>query len=433
MFRTIFRIDGCVMIVVGLLLWGWPDRFSPPPGVPIGGMALYVSRGSAAEVVKLLDGSTAVIVYQVNEKTVFLGMALIALGVASLAFAYSMRADFHRKAALYFIGGHLFLGFTVWTLMTGWSTFAGFLVFDLVIWPVPVLLYGLLPYRSGEAWRYRVASPTKREIHEAAGQEERNRLAQDLHDSVKQQIFSIQTNLATAEARWDDDAAGARAAIEHARKAARDASAEMSALLDRLRRDPIEGVGLVEALRRQCEALGFQTGATVSTAFGDFPEASLPSGAMTPVFRIAQEALANIARHARASHVALRLERDIERNALFLEIRDDGCGFDAQSSSTGMGMRNMRLRAEEIGADWDVQSKDGEGTVIRLWLPLFDVKKERLEYHNLRGIAVLISTIAAAGLMVFWEGSAPFLLPFLAVGGVLSAFHLFALRRLRTA
>jgi signal transduction histidine kinase len=192
MFRTIFRIDGCVMIVVGLLLWGWPHRFEPPPGIPTGRMALYITRDYAAQLVKLLDASTGVMILQANERTVFLGMLLIALGVASLAFVYSMRTDLHRKAALYFIAGHLFLGFTVWTMMTGWATFAGFLVFDLVIWPVPVLLYGLLPYRSAEAWRYRVASPTKREIHEAAGQEERNRLAQDLHDSVKQQIFSVQ-------------------------------------------------------------------------------------------------------------------------------------------------------------------------------------------------------------------------------------------------
>src|SRR4249919_2896641 len=104
---------------------------------------------------------------------------------------------------------------------------------------------------------------TKREeqIREVAGQEERNRLAQDLHDSVKQQIYSIHTNLAAAQVRWDTDHTGAREAVDHARTSARDAMAEMIAMLDRLRQDPIESVGLVEALRRQTEALGFQSGA----------------------------------------------------------------------------------------------------------------------------------------------------------------------------
>jgi signal transduction histidine kinase len=432
MFRRLFLIDGYVMTVVGLLLCGWPALFAAPPMTPPGFKGVTVI-GNIPPDLELLDGSIPVMVYPAaNEMTIFLGVSLIALGVALLAVGYSMGSTLQRKAALYAIAGHLFLGFAVWTLARIWSVFAGFVVFDLMVWPIPALLYCLLPYRSVEALRTREESLTEQEIREAAGQEERNRLAQDLHDSVKQQIYSVQTNLATAEARWDDDVAGAWAAIEHARKAARDAMTEMSALLDRLRRDPIEGVGLIEALRRQCEALGFQTGATVSTAFGDLQVAHLPAGAMTPVFRIAQEALANIARHARATHVALRLETDTERNALFLEIRDDGCGFDAQSSSAGMGLRNMRLRAEEIGAELDLQSKNGEGTVTRLWLPLIDVKRERIKYHNVRILAALLPAIAATGLMMFWQGSAPFLFPFVAAGGVLAAFHLFALRRLKS-
>jgi signal transduction histidine kinase len=435
MFRRIFLINGYVMIVVGLLLCGWPLLFAAPPTTPPGFKGVTITDVPGASDRLLPDPSAPVVVYHANERTIFLGVSLIALGVASLAFGYSTGATLQRKAALYFLAGHLFLAFTVWTLATIWSAFAGFVVFDLLVWPIPALLYGLLPYRSVEASRTREAFSTEQEIRETAGQEERNRLAQDLHDSVKQQIYSVQTNLATAEARWDDDAAGARAAIEHARQSARDAMAEMSALLDRLRRDPIESVGLVEALRRQCEALGFQTGAAVTTAFGDLPPAScLPSGAMTPVFRIVQESLANIARHARAKHVALQLDTNTERNALFLEIRDDGCGFDTPSSSSaGMGLRNMRLRAEEVGAELDIQSKDGEGTVTRLWLPLIDGKRERIEHHNLRLLAALIPAIAAAGLMIFWQGSAPFLFPFVAAGGALAAFHLFALRKLKSA
>jgi two-component system NarL family sensor kinase len=127
---------------------------------------------------------------------------------------------------------------------------------------------------------------------------------------------------------------------------------------------------LVEALRRQCETLGFHTGATVSTSFGDLTEVRVPSDSLATVFLIAQDSLSNIGRHSRARHVALRLDRDTERNALFLEIRDDGCGFDPQATSSGTGLRNMCLGADDIGAEWELQSRTGEGTVVRLWLPL---------------------------------------------------------------
>jgi signal transduction histidine kinase len=357
-------------------------------------------------------------------------VTLIGLGVASLAVGYSRNSTLQRIAAVCFLAGHLLLGFAVWALMPVGATFAGFIVFDLLIWPVPAFFYGIFTYESARISRQ--ASTTEQEIREAAGQEERNRLAQDLHDSVKQQIFSVQTDLATAEARWDDDTAGARAAIERARKTARDAMSEMSALLDRLRRDPIESAGLVEALRRQCEALGFQTGATVSTAFGDLPVADIPTTAMTPVFRIAQESLANIARHARAKHVALQLNTNVERNSLFLEIRDDGRGFDTESAAAGMGLRNMRLRAQEIGAELDIRSKAGEGTITRLWLPLIDVKQERTKHHIVRLLAVLIPAIVAAGLMRRWDTAAPFLFPFVVVGAAFAAFHLIALKRVQS-
>jgi signal transduction histidine kinase len=315
-----------------------------------------------------------------------------------------------------------------------WGSGIGFILLDLLVWPIPAFLYALMPYLPAGTWRAAETPSKQREIREAAGQEERNRLAQDLHDSVKQQIYSIQTNLATAEARWDHDTAGARGAIEHARSAARDAMIEMSALLDRLRRDPIESVGLVEALRRQCEALGFQTGAKVSTTFGNLPAPPcIPSGAMTSVFRIAQEALANIARHARAKHVALQLDTNGEKNALFLEIRDDGCGFAGESPSAGMGLRSMRRRAEEIDAELEIQSEDSKGSVVRLWLPLIDLKQERTKRHALRLAAALIPAIAAAGLVVLWEGSAPYLLPFVVICGGLAAFHLCALGRLKSA
>src|SRR5687767_10856625 len=116
MFRRIFLIDGYAMIVVGLLLCGWPALFAAPPTTSPGLKGVTVI-GNIQPDLELLDGSTPLMVYPAaNETTIFLGVSLIALGVVSLAAGYSMGPTLQRRAALYFLAGHLFLGFAVWTL-----------------------------------------------------------------------------------------------------------------------------------------------------------------------------------------------------------------------------------------------------------------------------------------------------------------------------
>ena len=131
-----------------------------------------------AELERLVDSSIPVMIHRPNEEAVVLGGlfagALIALGIASLAIGSSSDRTYQRKLAHYFLVGHLLLGFTVWVLTTIWSTLAGFIILDLLIWPVPVLVYRLLSYRSGVASRTGALSSTEQEIREAAGQEERN-------------------------------------------------------------------------------------------------------------------------------------------------------------------------------------------------------------------------------------------------------------------
>ncbi|HEY7832277.1 MAG TPA: sensor histidine kinase, partial [Ktedonobacterales bacterium] len=210
-----------------------------------------------------------------------------------------------------------------------------------------------------------------RQTREAAAREERNRLARELHDSIKQQLFSISVSAAAARERLAgatgsaDGAAGANNALEDVRRGAREAQVEMEALLQQLRPAPLENVGLVEALRTQCEALGYRTGAVVSFVPGMLPDDSrLAPGTPEAVFRIAQEALANIARHARAGHVWLSLsEADGD---LALEVRDDGQGFDPETAAAGMGLANMRQRAAALGGSIQVESLPGAGTTLRV-------------------------------------------------------------------
>jgi signal transduction histidine kinase len=208
----------------------------------------------------------------------------------------------------------------------------------------------------------------EQKIREAAGLEERHRLARDLHDSIKQQVFVIQTAAATAQARFDDDRDGARSALEEIRAAGREAMAEMETMLDQLRSAALENTGLVEALKRHCEALGFRTGAEVSFEVGALPPSeSFAPGAHQAILRVAQEALANVGRHARARHVWVRLGADSQ--AIALAVRDDGVGYEAARPGAGMGLESMRARAGEFGGTLSVSTSVGHGTTIRLELP----------------------------------------------------------------
>src|SRR5262245_46703436 len=211
------------------------------------------------------------------------------------------------------------------------------------------------------------------QIQEAAAQQERNRLARELHDSIKQQLFSINVSAATVQARWENDEAGARAALEAVRGSVREAMAEMEAMLHNLRPAPLETVGLVEAVRQQCEALQYRTGAQVTAEIGELPaNQELPAGAQDAFFRIVQEALANVARHARATNVRVRLYRQTrgDEDGLWLKIEDDGSGFDVGTAAAGMGLANIRSRVLEIGGSLQLESREGEGTSLTVHLPL---------------------------------------------------------------
>ncbi|MEZ4737202.1 MAG: Clp protease N-terminal domain-containing protein [Caldilineaceae bacterium] len=161
-----------------------------------------------------------------------------------------------------------------------------------------------------------------RDNREEVIQAERNRLARDLHDSVKQQLFSISISAAAVRERLENDPAGAVAALADVQQSAQAAMVEIDALLHQLSPAPLATIGLIEALREQCEALGYRTGAAVTTTFGTLPPTDrLPTGTQEAIFRMAQEALSNVARHARANEVQVQLELVADENLLRLEVQ----------------------------------------------------------------------------------------------------------------
>jgi signal transduction histidine kinase len=143
---------------------------------------------------------------------------------------------------------------------------------------------------------------------------------------------------------------------------------EMEAMLDQLRAAPLDNAGLVAALRKQCEALGFRTGAVVTFTADALPsDDALGPGARPAVLRVAQEALANVARHGRAGHVTVTLGSI--NDDLRLTVTDDGAGFDRGSASAGMGLRNMQSRAADVDGRLAITSPPGQGTTVSLSIP----------------------------------------------------------------
>ncbi|MCP4362590.1 MAG: sensor histidine kinase [Chloroflexi bacterium] len=263
------------------------------------------------------------------------------------------------------------------------------------LWPLPPFnirkqgtLAGIFSQISVLAERERpLTEYRERQLHQAsetAAQSERNRLARDLHDSIKQQLFSIQISAAAAQARWQQDEVGTQTALADVRASSKAALVEMNALLQQLSPAPLEQVGLVDALQEQALALEYRTGAAVQVNIGQLPEEErFPVGSQEAIFRMTQEAFSNIARHARAQQVILQL--DTERSAdsavsdaLVLEIKDNGQGFEITAVTNGMGLQNIRQRAAALDGNLSVKSTPGEGTNLHIAIPLeeFILQKE---------------------------------------------------------
>ncbi len=160
----------------------------------------------------------------------------------------------------------------------------------------------------------------------------------------------------------------AREALDQIRSSAREAMIEMEVMLDQLRAEPLENTGLVAALKKLCESIGFRTGAQVDFKLGEVPPTGLSApGAAEATLRVAQEALANVARHARAAHVTVSLHSAEGR--MELTVQDDGAGFDPNQDSRGMGTANMRTRAEELGGRLELISSPEAGTTVKFSIP----------------------------------------------------------------
>lgn len=197
---------------------------------------------------------------------------------------------------------------------------------------------------------------------------EREHLARELHDAMTQRLFSLRL---LAQAAADDlhrDPHAAEAALAQVSEQAGEILAELRGLIGGLGPARLETDGLATTLRRHAELVGraHQLEVHVDAALGAEPEPH----ARSELFRIAQEALHNIVRHARARRVQVVVRDD--GRVLRLEVDDDGVGFDPgdrRVRATRLGLTSMRHRARAVGGALRVESAPGRGTRVRLEVP----------------------------------------------------------------
>jgi signal transduction histidine kinase len=204
-----------------------------------------------------------------------------------------------------------------------------------------------------------------RQARQAAVMEERNRLARELHDSVVQMLYSM--NLYSKASKLALSGGKTDIIEENLDKLAdltRDAMSDMRQLVFELRPVVLEEEGLVNALDARVKALGARWG--IKTEFQVEGEIELDPAVELELYRIAQEALNNVVKHARASHVHIELKNQVGQYSLM--IRDDGIGFDPvfAAQGGGLGLRNIRDRAKVIGGKFALETSPGQGTVVKV-------------------------------------------------------------------
>ncbi len=201
---------------------------------------------------------------------------------------------------------------------------------------------------------------------ELAALEERNRLARDLHDSVKQHLVAVALQIGAAHALLADDQTAVAASLTEAGNLTHLAQRELGAIIFELQPVSLSQRGLAEALRLYVDGWSRQSG--IKTALKITGERPLPPEVESALFRFAQEALSNIVRHSEADMVQITL--DYGGDMLRFTIQDNGRGFDpAMAQPGGFGLTNMQQRINELGGEMELNTAPGQGTKLMACLP----------------------------------------------------------------
>jgi signal transduction histidine kinase len=231
-----------------------------------------------------------------------------------------------------------------------------------------------------EAYEQQAAATARLQRYAAALEEltisrERNRMARELHDTLAHSLSALAVQLEAVRSLWSVDPGAAQDMLERADETARRGLKEARRALQDLRASPLHERGLPLALRDLAEMAAERTGAALELHIPERWGENVPPAVEQGVYRIAQEALENVVRHAGARTLVVRLEQNEARLALTVE--DDGQGIDLEDVQPGtgdtrsrLGLRGMRERAGLIGGQIEIVGQAEQGTRIELTVPL---------------------------------------------------------------
>jgi two-component system sensor histidine kinase UhpB len=208
----------------------------------------------------------------------------------------------------------------------------------------------------------------------AVQESERLALARELHDELGQGCTAVRAETAYIRLCGADDRAGTLAAAERADQAAQRLYQLVRGMLRRLRPANLDELGLIAALQELCESWEERSGVPCILHHDELP-AALGDAIDITLYRVTQEALTNVMRHAKASAVHVMLGHGID-GVLQLSIQDDGVGMDTEAATRGLGLLGAGERAAALGGELQVQAAPGRGVRLVLRIPLRPLVQE---------------------------------------------------------
>ena len=202
-------------------------------------------------------------------------------------------------------------------------------------------------------------------LEDLAVSRERNRIAQELHDTLSHTLSGLSVQLETMKAYWEIDPTTARQRLDKSLAATRSGLEETRRILMALRAKPLEELGLLPALRQMAEEAAARSGITLDLTLPD-TKPSLSPEAEQCVYRVAQEAITNVLKHSNATILTVNLLSKDDK--ITLTIHDNGIGFDATANNNNehFGLLGMKERVQCINGKLGVTSQPGSGTTVQL-------------------------------------------------------------------
>lgn len=247
----------------------------------------------------------------------------------------------------------------------GWVFVAGFSMVALVF------VQAIISYANAARRAYRALAEAHEELRrhvervgELAALRERERIALDIHDAIGHELTVLSLQLETASHVLGSHPASAHLSRAHA--ACLRVLADVRRSVQQISADPLERDPLDVAIARICRK--FEDGSGIALHLETKSLPSFPASTTTHVVNVVREALTNATRHGGAR--SIRVEASADPGAVTIAVEDDGCGFVPDLNVSGHGLRGMRSRAEAVGASFEIRSAPGNGSLVRIRLPI---------------------------------------------------------------